>query len=161
MAQTIPSANYWVSNVSSLLRRGLWAVTGGSRPGNRRLERDRRINRRLKVKFEARISSESGRMQVDGVNIHPEGALVMARQPLAPQTVVFVQLKSFGLMGFAQVRHCTGQGESGYAIGVEFPSPLMKEEVASWQFQQVHQTGAGRLEELETSMPMGRALRAI
>jgi hypothetical protein len=104
---------------------------------------DRRVNHRLKVHFEAKISRESGWMRVRGLNVHAEGALFMASEPLAPQSVVFVRLKSFGLMGFAQVRHCTDREPWGYAIGVEFPTPLMREEAGPWQFHQVRQTDSG------------------
>jgi hypothetical protein len=91
----------------------------------------------MKVRFQARISNESGWMRVRGVNVHAEGALVVASQPLAPMSVVFVHLKSFGLMGFARVRHCTERGLWRYAIGVEFPAPMMREQPGSWQFHQV------------------------
>jgi hypothetical protein len=115
-------------------------MTGCGRPENRPLgQPDRRLNHRLKFHFEVKISTESGWRRVQGVNMHAEGAMVIARQPLAPQSVVFVRLTSFGLTGFAQVRHCTRQGPWGYAIGMSFPSPLMREEAGAWQFHQVHQ----------------------
>ena len=140
MTQTTASANGWASRASSLLKRGLRAVTGRSQPESRPLgQPDRRLNRRLKVHYRARIRGESGWMRVRGVNMHAEGALVIASKPLAPQSAVFVHFKSFGLMGFGQVRHCTGRGPWSYAIGVEFPSPLMTEKVVSWQFHPVHQ----------------------
>ncbi len=74
--------------------------------------------------------------------MHADGALVVARQPLAPESVVVVRLKSFGLVGFARVRHCTKRGPWKYAIGLEFPAPLMLELAGSWQFQRVIQTGS-------------------
>jgi hypothetical protein len=115
-------------------------MTGRRRPENRPWDRpDRRFSHRLKGHFEARISSESGCMRVRGVDMHAEGALVVASQPLAPQSVVFVQLKSFGLTGFAQVRHCTERGPWRYAIGVHFPTPLMQEQAGPWQFHRVCQ----------------------
>ena len=86
---------------------------------------NRRVNHRLKVRFEAKISNESGWMRVRAVNMHAEGALVMSRQPWAPRSVVLVHLKSFGLMGLAHLRHCTERGLWRYAIGVGFPAPLM------------------------------------
>ena len=98
----------------SLLKRGLWAVAGRSRPEGR-----------LKGHFKAKIYDQSGWMRVRGVNMHAEGALVMASKPLAPESPVFVHLKSFGLMGFGQVRHCTKRGPWRYAIGVGFPAPLI------------------------------------
>jgi hypothetical protein len=140
MAHTTASANGWASRAFGILKRGLCAVTGRGRPKNRALgQRDRRVNHRLKVRFEARISNESRWMRVRGVNMHAEGALVIASQPLAPQSVVFVHLKSFRLMGFARVRHCTARGLWSYAVGVHFPAPLMQEHAGRWQFHQVRQ----------------------
>ena len=140
MAQTTASANGWASRVFSILKRGLCAVAGRGRPQNRQLgQPDRRVHHRVKVRFQARISNESGSMRVRGVNLHADGALLIASQPLAPQSVVFVHLKSLGLMGCARVRHCTGRGLGRYAIGVEFPTPMMREQAGSWQVRQVFQ----------------------
>jgi hypothetical protein len=93
----------------------------------------------MKVRFDARISNESGSMRARGVNLHADGALLIASQPLALQSMVFVHLKSLGLMGCARVRHCTACGLWSYAIGVEFPTPMMREQVGSWQVRQVFQ----------------------
>ena len=140
MAQTTASANGWASRVFSILKRGLCAVAGRGRPENWQSEQpDRRVHHRVKVRFQARISNESGSMRVRGVNLHADGALLIASQPLAPQSVVFVHLKSLGLMGCARVRHCTGRGLGRYAIGVEFPTPMMREQAGSWQVRQVFQ----------------------
>jgi hypothetical protein len=126
MTQTIASANGWASMAFSLLKRGLWAVAGRSRREGRALgQPERRLNHGLKGHFKAKIYDQSGWMRVRGVNMHAEGALVMASKPLAPQSPVFVHLKSLGLMGFGQVRHCTRRGPWRYAIGVGFPAPLM------------------------------------
>jgi hypothetical protein len=140
MAQTTASANDRASGAFSILKRGLCAVAGRGRPENWQLgQPDRRVNRRVKVRFQARICNESGSMRARGVNLHADGALLIASQPLAPQSVVFVHLKSFGLMGCARVRHCTGRGLWRYAIGVEFPTPMMREQAGSWQVRQVFQ----------------------
>lgn len=156
MAQTTASANGWASRAFSIVKRALWAVTG-RRPWNLPWgQPDRRVGHRLKVHFDARISGESGWMRVRGVNLHPEGALVIAGEPSTPQSVVFVRLKSFGLIGFAQVRHCTRLGPWSYAIGVQFPAPLMQEQAGPWQFHQVSQTGGGGWKEKPDA-----ALRAV
>jgi len=140
MLQTTAFANDRASGAFSILKRGLCAVAGRRRSRNWQLgQPDRRVNHRMKVRFDARISNESGSMRARGVNLHADGALLMASQPLAPQSVVFVHLKSFGLMGCARVRHCTGRGLWGYAIGVEFPTPMMREQAGSWQVRQVFQ----------------------
>ena len=92
MLQTTAFANDRASGAFSILKRGLCAVAGRGRPENRPLgQPDRRVNHRMKVRFDARISNESRWMRVRGVNMHAEGALVIASQPLAPQSVVFVQ----------------------------------------------------------------------
>ena len=148
MVHTTASANGWASRVFSILKRGLCAVTDRRRSRNWPWGRpDRRVHHRLKVRFEARISNESGSMRVRGVNMHGDGALVLASQPLAPQSMVFVHLKSLGLRGCARVRHCTARGLGGYAIGMEFPTPMMREQAGSWQVRQVFQVrqpGSGK-----------------
>jgi hypothetical protein len=80
----------------------------------------------------------------------------MASQPLAPQSGVFFQLKSLGLRGLAQVRHCTERGPGNSAIGVEFPTPPMREEIGPWQFRQVRQTDGGWSEEWEASLNLAQ-----
>jgi hypothetical protein len=158
MAQTNTVANGRASRAFSILKRGLWAVTGRRRPANRPPgQPDRRVNHRLRVHFEAKISSDSGWMRVRGVNLHTEGALLIASQPFSPQSVVFVRLKSFELMGFAEVRHCTKRGAWSYAIGVNFPTPLMREQAGPWQFHQVQQTDCGAWRDRKSDT----ALRAV
>ncbi len=83
----------------------------------------------------ALISGESGSCWVHGVNITSGGALLLATKPLPPESVVLLQVKSLGLMGFAQVRHCAERGVNSYAIGVGFPSPLMR--MGTWRFHRV------------------------
>ena len=96
---------------------------------------DRRAEPRLKVHFLAQISGEVGSCEVRGVNITSGGALLLATKPLPPESVVLLQAKSLGLMGFAQVRHCAERGANSYAIGVGFPSPPMR--MGTWRFQRV------------------------
>lgn len=131
MVQTTASTNGWASRAFSLLKRCLSAGPPG--------RADRRLNHRLKMHFDAKISRKSGWLRARGVNMHAEGAMVVASRPVAPQSVVFVRLKSLGLMGYAQVRYCTERWLGGYAIGIAFCAPLMQEEVGRWQFQQVRQ----------------------
>ena len=161
MAQVTPSANRWVSMASTLLRRGVRAASDCIRPENPRLRySDRRAEPRLKVPFDARISGECGSRGARGVDIHCGGALLLATRPLAPESVVFVHVKNFGLMGFALVRHCTRRGVNNYAIGVEFPKPLMRDEIGTWEFHRIRQTEGGWAVELETSMNLGTTVRA-
>ena len=144
------SAN-WGFTLSGLLKRCLWAVAGTRTTA----KPDRRLNRRARVHFKATIFIKSAKIHVRGVDVHSGGALVTAWQLLAPETVLFIHLKSFGLVGFAQVRHCRRQGLLGYAIGLEFPAPLMREEAGSWQFHRFQQTDGGWSKEWEASMNLG------
>ena len=161
MAQVTPSAKRWAFRASSLLKRGFQAATGCNWLENRRLTySDRRAEPRLKVPFAARISGESGSRSARGVDIHCGAALIMATRPLAPESLVFFHAKNFGLMGFAQVRHCTSRGLNLYAIGVEFPKPLMRDEIGTWQFHRIRQTDSGWSVEMETSVNLGTTVRA-
>jgi hypothetical protein len=161
MAHATPSSNCWVLGASSVVKRGLWAAAGASRSVNRWLHyNDRRGETRLKAHFLAQLSGESGSFGARGVNISSGGALLLAAQPLALDSVVFFHAKSLGLMGFAHVRHCSERRRvNGYAIGVEFPSPLMREEMGTWQFHRVRQTDSGWSVDLEAKMNLSRALR--
>jgi hypothetical protein len=47
-----------------------------------------------------------------------------------------------------------------YAIGVEFPKPLMRDEIGTWEFLRIRQTDTGWPVELETSMSLGTPVRA-
>jgi hypothetical protein len=48
-----------------------------------------------------------------------------------------------------------------YAIGVEFPKPLMRDEIGTWEFHRVRQTESGGWSvELETSVNLGSTVRA-
>ncbi len=121
---------------------------------------DRRAEPRLRVHFLAQISGESGLRCIRGVNINGGGALLLTTHPLPTQSVVLFHVKSLGLMGFAQVRHCAARGVNSYAIGIGFPSPLMRDEIGTWQFHRVHQTDSGWSVEMETSMNLGTTVRA-
>jgi hypothetical protein len=103
--------------------------------------------------FDAKISQESGWMRARGVNMHAGGATVVARRPLTPHSVVIMRLKSFKLMGLAQVKHCTERGLWSYTIGVAFHAPLMSEELGFWQFQQIRQTDGKTPRNLEPADP--------
>jgi hypothetical protein len=141
MRQTTASTNGWASRALSLLQRGLWVVAGRGWLWNGPLRQpDRRFHHRLNMYFEAKISRKSGWMRVRGVNMHAEGAMLMASRPLTPHSVVFVRVNTFKLVGFAQVRHCTEWGLWSYAIGVAFRAPLMREEFGTWQFHQIYLT---------------------
>jgi hypothetical protein len=161
MTQVTPSTNCRAFSASSLLKRGLRAAADCIRPDNRRpAHNDRRAEPRLKVVFDVSISGEFGSRGARGLDLHNSGALILAAQPLAPESMVFVHVKSFGLMGFAKVRHCTARGVNRYAIGVEFPKPLMRDEIGTWEFHHIRQTDTGWSVELETSMNLGTTARA-
>ena len=114
----------------------------------------------MKVAFDVSISGDFDSRRARGPDLQNCGALFLATRPLAPESMVFVHVKSFGLMGFAKVRHCTARGVNRYAIGVEFPKPLMRDEIGTWEFHHIRQTDTGWSVELETSMNLGTTARA-
>jgi len=97
---------------------------------------ERRNTLRLKRPFEAEIHDRGGRVAATGLDFHDQGAMLVSKRPWAKGAVLFVDLKSFHLMGFAEVRHCTSY-KRGYAIGFQFCSPLMQHELGRWQFERV------------------------
>jgi PilZ domain len=78
-------------------------------------------------------SSEGGAlaMAIKGVNLSKGGALVEAKEPLAPGGVVLVHFETLHVMTTATVRRCIAAG-SAYRIGLEFRHPLMVAERGTW-----------------------------
>jgi hypothetical protein len=97
----------------------------------------------MKVAFDVSISGDFDSRRARGPDLQNCGALFLATRPLAPESMVFVHVKSFGLMGSAKVRHCTARGVNRHAIGVEFPTPLMRDEIGTWEFHHIRQTDTG------------------
>src|SRR5438132_5349018 len=96
--------------ISSAVRRALAAsaefVAGSSQPTP---QAEHRFFSRPEMRFEARIDANDGApsLPVQGLNVHRHGALVSAKQPLAPGSRVFFHMSSEHHMGFAYVRHCS------------------------------------------------------
>lgn len=57
------------------------------------------------------------------LDISDSGAAVEAAEPLAFGTLVYIELRRFGLSGAAHVRRC-GVLPSGYFAALEFAAPL-------------------------------------
>jgi len=102
---------------------------------------------RVKMPFEGWLSGPSGTFQLRGIDLHHAGVGVRMWRRMTAATLVFLQLQTFQQMGFAYVRHCIRRG-LGYRIGLEFRSPLMRQDVGSWAFQHVKEA-AGSLKEWE------------
>jgi hypothetical protein len=64
------------------------------------------------------------------------GAGVRTWFRLEPGTIVFVQLKTQKLMGFAFVKHCTPHG-FGFHLGLQFRNPLAFEDQCCWRYRDV------------------------
>jgi hypothetical protein len=78
-------------------------------------------------------------IRVRGVNLHKEGAMVMAARPLKVDSIVFFHDQTHRAMGFARVRHCTPKSPTEYRIGLEFENKLMKAEPGTWHIQRIAQ----------------------
>jgi hypothetical protein len=114
------------------------AESGATKPLGERPER--RAQTRQKSSFSAILSSPNATIPVDGLNFHERGICVLSHQPLAPTSVIFIHIKGMGLLGFANVRHCTQHGRS-FAIGLEFESEPMREEMGNWHFERISEAG--------------------
>ncbi len=99
---------------------------------------------RRQIRFPARIQSGNGCFHAMGMDLHDQGAMLVSKQAWAQGTVLFLDLKCFWLMGFAEVRHCTMRNDRNYAIGLQFRAPLMRQELGTWQIERVsHQADEG------------------
>src|ERR1051326_4294032 len=96
---------------------------------------NRRIFARTKVRGTATLDCSASPLKVQVNDLHECGAGIRSNKPLAPGSIVFVHFHEFKLMGFAHVRHCSNRGMWSYAIGLEFRSSLMSEELGRWHFQ--------------------------
>src|SRR5687767_9033808 len=92
---------------------------------------ERRTAERRQLHFDAQVTLSIGSLSVRGVNIHPTGLGVLSSRPLPEGSSVFVRIKSLGLVGFAQVRHCNPHGLFSYSIGLEFQSKPMRQDAGN------------------------------
>jgi len=98
---------------------------------------NQRTRRRSKIGFRAQLYWEgcsTGSLTARGVDFHENGALVLAKRPAAPGTLLFAQFDTFNLAGFAYVRHCRKK-RFRYAIGLEFRGALLREHMSGWGVQ--------------------------
>jgi hypothetical protein len=110
------------------------------------------MSERLRVNYDAALFVRQRPIAVRGLDIHRDGAGVISKEPFSPDSVIFVHMKSFRLRGFAHVRHCTQRDKSSFVIGLEFRSPLMREEAGDWQFHRISHTDSGWSQEWENSI---------
>jgi len=99
-----------------------------------RVERRKLPRRRENVPVE--IQSGLSLTWATAVDMHEQGIMVLSKRSWAPGTTVFLHLKRFRLMGFAEVRHCTRRGRK-YAVGMMFRAPLMSQEIGAWRFERI------------------------
>ena len=99
---------------------------------------ERRANPRKRMRFDAEIQKLNGVFPVVGVDIHEDGARILAKQSWVTGTVLFLKLPDVQLGGFAEVRHCTQRKDGRFTIGLAFRGPLIPQG-AQWQVQRVCQ----------------------
>jgi hypothetical protein len=97
----------------------------------------RRVRRRAREPFQAVLMVYGRPVQVRGTDLHELGAGVLSPIGIQPGTNVFIDLKSKGVVGFANVRHCTPRGKDNFAIGLEFPTELMPRQPGQWNYTRV------------------------
>jgi hypothetical protein len=66
----------------------------------------RRTFERTREKYEGTLYGPSGLRQCRGIDLHALGAGMRTWFRVEPGAIVFLQLKTYKLMGFAIVRHC-------------------------------------------------------
>jgi hypothetical protein len=98
-------------------------------------EQERRRMKRIPRHFDATLDLPGvGIFPAKGVNWHYGGAMMKMAVPVRPGTVLLVHLKSFGMIGWAVVRHCVPTAGGRFGVGVEFNGPLMEADFGKWEF---------------------------
>jgi len=75
---------------------------------------------------------------VVGMDIHEDGARILAKRKWETGTVLFMKIPSVQLGGFAEVRHCTLRKDGRYSIGLAFRGPFVPQG-SEWQVQRYFQ----------------------
>lgn len=89
-------------------------------------ETDVRRHIRMPAEFEAILNGCFGTLYATAVDINRDGIGVKTTASLQAGTLIFLKLPSLGLMGFANVRHCSDCRE-GYYLGLKFREPLSRD----------------------------------
>lgn len=95
---------------------------------------------RASIKVQMRDGS-TATIKVRGSNLTRFGAKVVSSYPLPPESVVFLELPSYKLLGVAHIVHCKAH-RLKYCIGMEFRSPLMRSYDGTWALSVVNQPPA-------------------
>ncbi|HTX38383.1 MAG TPA: PilZ domain-containing protein [Bryobacteraceae bacterium] len=98
---------------------------------------ERRVTPRRRMRFPIEVQGPSGRFSATVIDFHDQGVMLVSKQAWATGTVLFLDFRSFWLMGFARVRHCTLRDDWTYAIGLEFCAPLMRQEFGTWHIERI------------------------
>lgn len=104
----------------------------------RAMSDERRSYARPPIGFRARITVQrpggaNTTLRVRGYDLNKGGAMVAARCPLEPGTVVLMEIPKYSLIGIGHVRHCTRHGMK-FWIGMEFKNQLMRSQEGTWKF---------------------------
>lgn len=110
----------------------------------RETQDERRAYPRPPLGFRATLTlqkpdGESTTIRVRGYDLNKCGAMVAGREPLAPGTVVVIELPKYALVGIGHVRHCTQHGIK-FWIGMEFKNQLMRSHEGTWRFSVMRDT---------------------
>jgi len=98
---------------------------------------ERRRFKRVKMSFDLELKIGSRLIPAQGSDLHDFGAKVICDHGIVPGTMVLIHLVKKRIVGFAYVRHSTQRGNGTFAIGLEFPAPLMPKEPGPWQYSRV------------------------
>lgn len=89
--------------------------------------RERRWNLRVPARFEAVLAVGGVCTRMRGVDIGRHGAGLLSSEPLPVGREIYLRVPALGLMGFAEVRHCSCREPGSYRIGVQFRDRLHRD----------------------------------
>ena len=118
----------WLGVFVVVMRRSI------SAPARRRV--DLRFYNRYRSRFKGWLDLSGQKRGIRGIDLNNSGALVTSKAPAPPGSVVFLYIKSHGLMGWGKVKHCSRSGLK-YRIGLEFRGSLLRAREGDWNFSTV------------------------
>ena len=95
-----------------------------------------RSHERFPGKYDGMLFGPTGTMQLRGLDLGALGAGVRTWFRIDLGTIVFVQLTTQKLMGFAFIKHCTPRG-FGFHLGLQFRNPLGLEDRCCCRYHDV------------------------
>ena len=115
--------------MAAYLKRGLsvfvWILDALGISEMNEMLKERRWHIRLETDFDVLLTADAVRSKVRGVNIDKNGLGVVSHEPMFVGEKVFIRIPVSGVMGFAEVRHCSALRSAEYRVGLRFCERLV------------------------------------